>query len=442
MKRTLCTLAVLLPLTAFAQSVIPNSPGVRPTVAIRNATIHPVTGASIEAGTLVMSNGLISAIGQQVEIPAGAQVIDGTGLHVYPGMIDSSTRIGITEIGAVRATNDATELGDFNPNARVAVALNPHSNLIPVTRINGVTTVLSRPAGGIISGQSAVIRLAGWTPEEMVIDADAAMHIQFPVTPRVRFGAAPDAEAEKKRGEAYEKSLENLRRFFRDARAYEQALGPDGSLPAGVSRNLVLEGMVPLIRREIPAIIHADWESDIRAAIEFAEDENLRVIIADAADAARVADLLREKNVPVLLGPMWQMPLREDDPYDQIYATPAALHSAGVRFAIQTSDDHNSRTLPYQAAAAVAFGLPREAALAAITIEPARILGVDDRIGSLEVGKAATLILTTGDPLDLREDIVQVFVDGEMLTMESYQTLLRDKFRERNRRVTAGDATE
>lgn len=435
MKGTLPLLVLLAPFTLTAQSVVPNNPGTRPTIAIRNATIHPVSSAPIQNATLVMADGLITAVGPQAAVPAGAELIDGSGLHVYPGMIDSNTRIGITEIGAVRATNDATEIGDFNPNARVAVALNPHSNLIPVTRVNGVLTVLSRPSGAIISGTSAVIRLAGWTPEEMVIDGSAGMHIQFPAVPRPRFEGRPDAEAEKKRSEAYGKSLERLRLFLKDVRAYSQALRSDGSLPEGVARDLVLEAAVPLVRREMPAFIHVDWEDDIRAAVKFAGEEDLRLVLVGVADAQRVVDLLREQSVPVLLGPLWRMPLREDDPYDQIYANASALHRAGVRFAIQSNEDHNSRNLPYQAAAAVAFGLPKEAALAAVTLEPARILGVDDRLGSLEVGKAATIMITTGDPLDLREDIVQVFIDGERIPMQSYQTLLRDKFRERNERV-------
>lgn len=436
MIRATATLtALLVAVPAAAQSVVENSPGVGGAIAITNATLHPVTSAPVEKGTILFREGRIVSLGTSVEIPSDVRVVDGTGLHVYPGMIDSGTRLGLTEVGAVRATSDVTELGEFNPNALAGVAINPHTNLIPVTRTNGITAALTRPEGGIISGHSALIRLAGWTPEEMRILDRAAMHIQFPITPRPPYAARTESEAEGKRRTEYEQAIEKLRRFLRDGRAYARALGADGSLPAGVDRDLVLEALVPALNREVPVVIHADWEDDIRAAIRFAREENLRVILAGGADVQRAIDVLSRDRVPVLLGPIWRVPLREDDPYDQIYTNAAALHQAGIPFAIQTGEDHNVRNLPYQAAACAAFGLPKQAALEAITIAPARIFGVDDRLGSLEPGKSATLIVTDGDPLDLRTRILQVFIDGEAISMENHQTLLRDKFEQRNRRV-------
>lgn len=417
-----------------AQSVISNSPGVTRPVAIRNATIHPVTSATIEGGTIVIRDGRIAAVGRDITAPSDVTVIDGTGLHVYPGFIDSGTRVGITEIGLVRGTNDVSELGDYNPNSRVAVAINPHSNVIPVTRVNGVLTVVTRPEGGVIAGQSALVRLAGWTPAEMVIRDRLAMHIRFPAEPRPRF-PAPAEEPKENPRKGYDRSVQDLKRFFRDARAYAQALRADGTLAAGVERDLALEAMAPVVRGEIPVVLHAEWENDIRAALRFAREENLRAILAGAADVQRVIDEVREARVPVILGEIWRVPLREDDPYDQIYTNAAALHSAGIPFAIQTEDAHNVRNLPYQAAAAAAFGLPKSAALEAITINPARIWGVEDRLGSLEAGKAATLMITDGDPLDLRTNIRAVYIDGEEIPMESYHTLLNQKFDERNRRV-------
>lgn len=436
MKRTILAAVLVGASTLHAQSVIPNNPGTSPVTVIRNATIHPVTSAPIGDATILFSGGRITAVGRDVAVPSGAREVDGTGLHVYPGMIDSGTRIGITEIGAVRGTNDVSELGDFNPNSRVAVALNPHSNVIPVTRVNGVTTVVTRPEGGIIAGQSALVRLAGWTPQEMVIRDGLAMHIRFPAEPRPRFPAPEEEKQEKEAQKKYEQSREGLKLMLRDARAYAQALRSDRTLAPGVDRDLALEALVPVVRGEMPVIIHAEWERDIRAALEFAREENLEMILAGGADVQRVIEPIRSAGIPVILGEIWKEPLREDDPYDQIYTNAAALHAAGIPFALQTEDSHNVRNLPYQAAACAAFGLPKQAALEAITINPARIFGVDDRLGSLEAGKAATLILTDGDPLDLRTNILAVFIDGEEIAMESYHTLQAEKFEERNRRVT------
>src|SRR6184192_2197769 len=204
----------------FAQSVIPNNPGRKPTVAIRNATIYPVTSAPIENGTIVFANGTIVAVGKDAAIPQGAMVIDGTGLRVYPGLIDAGSHVGLEEISAVPGTVDTAELGDINPNARAEVAVNPHSNVIPVTRVNGITTVITEPAGGIISGSSALIQLAGWTPEEMTVKAPIAMHIHFPRLRGGRFAEVPQDEEAEKEAKNYTQQVDKLRDVLRDAQAY------------------------------------------------------------------------------------------------------------------------------------------------------------------------------------------------------------------------------
>ncbi len=428
-------IGVLLAGNLLAQSVVLNNDGRKATFAIRNATIYPVTGAPIQNGTIVMSNGLITALGAAAAVPADAVTIDGTGLSVYPGMIDSGTNIGLTEVSSVAGTNDISELGDLNPNARVEVALNPHSNLIPVTRVNGVTTVLTQPEGGLISGQSAIIQLKGWTPAEMVLKAPAALHINFPrVRSGAQFGARPqDEEAEKEAKKSYTRQLDRLRDTFRDAQAYARALGARKTAPstARLENDLILASMVDVVEGRVPVIMHANLAADIREAIKFADEMKLRMILSGGDEVQKVLKELKEKKIPVLLGPIFSLPQNEDDPYDMLYSNAAALQSAGIEFAIQSGDNHNARHLPYHAAISAAFGLPKEEALKAVTIYPARILGVADRIGSLEVGKIANVFVTNGDPLEIVTQVKEVFIGGERMPMDSRHTQLYEKFKQR-----------
>jgi imidazolonepropionase-like amidohydrolase len=420
--------------TLFAQSVILNSPGKKGTFVIQNATIHPVTSAPVANGSIVFSNGIITAVGRNVSVPAGATVIDGTGLFVYPGLIDAGTNVGIIEIDAVPGTVDTTELGEFNPNARADLAVNPHSNLIPVTRVNGVTTVLTEPEGGIISGQSALMQLAGWTAKEMTLKAPVAMHIRFPRVRTPAFTEQPqEEEAEKEARQSYTREVDRLRDLFRDAQAYAKAAGARAQSPAvrRFDRDVILEALVPVVEGRIPAVIHARRVRDIRASIEFADEFNIKMILADADDVARVIPDLKRRDIPVLLGPILALPSREDDPYDLLFTNASALHTAGVRFAIQTREAHLARNLPYHAAACAAFGLPKDVALKAVTIYPAEIFGLADRVGSLEVGKLANVIVTTGDPLEVVTNVRRLFIGGEDIPLDSLHTLLYEKFRQR-----------
>ena len=428
-------LMFLLASAAFGQSTILNSTDLKPTTAIRNATIVPVSGPAIANGTIVFANGVITAVGANAPIPADATVIDGSGLFVYPGMIDSGSNVGLVEIDSVPGTVDTSELGDFNPNARAAVAINPHSEVVPVTRVNGVTHVLSVPEGGIIAGQSALVQLAGWTPPEMVVKSPAAMHIRFP---RLRstspFAPQPqDEEAEKEQRKAYTRSIDQLRDLFRDARAYAKAAAARASddKVRRFDHDLMLEALVPVVEGRVPVVMHANLARDIKAALEFADEHELKVILAGAHDVARVVDDVKRRNIPVILGPILSLPPREDDPYDLLFTNAKTLHDAGIPFAIQTSDAHNARNLPYHAASCAAFGLPKDVALKAITLYPAQIWGVADRLGSLEVGKSASLIVTDGDPLEIRTNVRRVFIAGEEIPMDSRHTLLYEKFSKR-----------
>jgi len=430
MRKLAFAAALLCAFSALAQSVIENNPGKKGTIVIRNVTIVPVTGPQIANGTLIMSNGVITAIGgPEIPLPTTGLVINGGGQFAYPGMIDSGTSIGLVEMDSVAGTVDTTELGDLNANAQAAVALNPHSELIPVTRVNGVTNVVTVPEGGIISGQSALIQLSGWTPQEMVVKAPLAMHIRFP-----RLRGAPlvdvpqDEEAEKELKKSYTRELDKLRDTFRDAQAYARAMNAKGKR---FDRDLILEALVPVVDGRLPVIVHANQERDIRAAIEFADEFKLKMILAGAQDVARVIPELKSRNIPVLLGPILALPQREDDPYDLLFTNAKTLNDAGIRFAIQTTEAHNTRNLPYHAGSCSAFGLPKDVALKAVTIYPAEIFGVADKLGSLEVGKVANVILTDGDPLELRTNVKRVFIAGEEISMDSRHTQLYNKFKAR-----------
>jgi len=427
-------LACFVATSAFAQSVIPNSPGKKPAIAIRNATIVPVSSPTIPNGTIVFNQGLITAVGASVSIPPNATVIDGTGLFVYPGLIDAGSHVGLEEISAVPGTVDTAELGDINPNARAEVAVNPHSNVIPVTRVNGITSVVTEPEGGIISGSSAMIQLAGWTPQEMTLKAPLAMHIRFPRLRNNPFDETPqDEEAAKEATKAYTKQIDKLRDILRDAQAYAKASAARTNHPdiKRIDRDLILEALVPVIEGREPVVMHANLERDIRAALKFADEFKLKVILADAEDVARVIPELKSRNIPVILGPILSLPPREDDPYDLDFTNAKTLYDAGIPFAIQSGDAHNARNLPYQAAACAAFGLPKEVALRAVTLAPAQIFGVADKIGSLETGKLANIIVTDGDPLEIVTHVKRLFIGGEEITLDTNQTLLYEKFKAR-----------
>jgi imidazolonepropionase-like amidohydrolase len=428
-RRRLALILAFFAGNLYAQSVIPNNPGVKGTFAIRNATIVPVSSANIPNGTIVIAKGTIAAVGPNVAIPPNATVIDGSGLFVYPGLIDSGCSVGLTEISSVPGSNDVAELGEINPNARADVAVNPHSNLIPVTRVNGITAVVTEPEGGIISGSSALIQLAGWTPKEMTLQAPLAMHIHFPRLRSAPFDEQPqDEEAEKDAQKAYTKQVDKLRDVMRDAQAYAKAVS---AKTHRVDRDLILEALVPVVEGREPVVLHANLERDIKAALKFADEFKLKVILADAKDAPRMVTELKSRKIPVILGPILDLPPREDDPYDYVFSAAKTLYDAGVPFAIQSSDAHLARNLPYHAAACAAFGLPKDAALKSVTLWPAQIWGVADRLGSLEAGKIANVIVTDGDPLEIVTHVRRLFIGGEDISLETVHTLLYEKFKSR-----------
>ena len=403
-------------------------------VVIRGGRVYPVSGPVIERGTVVLVDGKIAAVGADVPAPPGATVVDATGKHVYPGLIDGLTTLGLTEIGSVSGSVDVAEVGDVNPHAQVWVALNPHSELFPVARANGVTAALAAPGGGLISGQSAVIRLAGSTPDAVAVRTPAAMHAVYP-TGRPVFDIArmfdePERktfeEREKDKKKNQEKELRRLAHLLENAKAHRAGL----DTADGRKTDLALEALAPVARGEVPLAVRADDEDDIRGAIAFARERGLKLIVTGGLEAWRCADALKAAGAAVLLN-VDRLPRREADPYDAAYSNAATLHAAGVPFAIVTDDASQSRNLPYEAAMARAFGLPADAALRAITLSPAEILGVAPRMGSLEPGKDANVVVATGDIMDHRTSVTHVFIDGVAQPLDTRHTHLYEQFKNR-----------
>lgn len=436
----LCVALLAMPAALEAQLGSHNpAPGPQGTFAIRNARVVTVSGADIARGTVVISGGKIQAVGADAAVPAGAQVIDGTGLTVYPGMMDGGTSMGLAEIGqGAAATVDVSEIGSFNPNAKAVYGINPHSAHVGVTRVAGITHVISMPTGGLISGQAALINLAGWTPPAMTVIPQIALVINLPRSGFAGRGFAAfltqqqgsSADAQRAR----DRQLDSIRTILRDADAYGRAMdayAKDRSLPRP-GQDVVLAALVPAVRGQMPVIFPADRASDIRAAVSFAQEMKLKPIILGGGDAWQVTSLLRDRGVPVILGGTMRLPSREDDPYDANFSVAAKLAQAGVRYAIASGDDGAEvRNLPYVAGMAAAYGLPKAEALKAVTLYPAQIYGVQDRFGSIEPGKVANLVVTDGDLLEARTTTKYLFIDGRPIPLGSKHVELYDLFKDR-----------
>jgi imidazolonepropionase-like amidohydrolase len=434
---------MMLAATAAAQQ--PGNPtnqqGVTPprgTYVIRNARIITVSGADIENGSIVIRDGKIEAVGTSVNVPAGAQSIDGHGLSVYPGMIDAGTSMGLVEVPqGANGTVDTSEVGEFNPNSRAIIAVNPHSAHIGVARVEGITNVVSAPTGGLISGQATLINLLGTSPKEMAVVPNAALVINYPRLGGGGGGGFGGFQQQVNLADALtagERQLEQIRKMLRDGEAYgraRDAYAKDSSLPRP-DINVVLEALVPYVRGQQPVIFRADREAEIRGAIKFAEEMKLKPIILGGDDAWKVASLLKEKNVPVILTGIFGLPGREDDPYDVLYESASKLQQAGVRFCISSGDPGaEARNLPMYAGMASAYGLSKADALKAVTLYPAQIMNVADRLGSIEVGKMANLVVTDGDLLEIRTHIHYLFIDGRKVQLTSRHTELNDAFKDR-----------
>ncbi|MBI3271495.1 MAG: amidohydrolase family protein [Planctomycetes bacterium] len=463
-------------------------------VLLSGATVHTVSGEPLAPGQVLLRDGKIAGVGKTVDAP-GAAVVDLAGLHLYPGLLAATTSLGLAEIGAVRATQDTSEVGAYSPEVQAWIAVNPDSELLPVARANGVTHALTLPMGGIVTGQSGLISLVGWTPEDMTIRSPVAMHLFWPsmdldLTPKELWKRKDEWKPPEKQAEERRAKLKELDDFFEEAKAYQKAReasaagatpapgagaapGPGASaapaagagggpvadaggeagappkpaVPAaapaaapaagkmGIPQDRAIpawEAMLPVLRGELQVMIHADEVRQIKAALAWAETRGLKVILAGGRDAWMVADLLAAKKVPLVYEATFEQPARDWEDYDVHFKAPAALAKAGVLFAFSPGigawHAAEVRNLPYHAAQAMAFGLPADEAVKALTLYPARILGVADRLGSIEVGKEASLIAVTGDVLDIRSNVRRMWIAGREASLSSRHTRLFEKY--------------
>jgi imidazolonepropionase-like amidohydrolase len=408
------------------------------TYAITHAKIFTLAGAPIDDGVLVIKDGKIAAVGTNVDVPTGAQVIDGKGLQVYPGLFDPVSQIGLSEISAVSASVDTTETGAINPDAVAADAVLPSSEHIPVTRAAGITEVLAVPASGgfdsrgsanLLGGQASAIHLAGWSINDMLIKKSVAMVIDWPTIDTETFDVTTFSRKPKPYTEAkqeYDKQVDQLSDWLDNARHYAQAWGHGG--PAEYQRDLKLEALIPVVRGELPVLVFATRTREIRNAVEFCDKQKIKMILAGGAEAYKVKDLLRSKNIPVILQPSLTEPLDEDDPYDRSMTVAAELSEAHVRFALGSFDNSFARRLGQQAANAVAHGLPYDEALKSVTVYPAQIFGLADQLGTLENGKIANIIVTNGDPLEITTDVRYLFIKGRLTSTDNKHKALYEKY--------------
>ena len=432
----LCALcgSILLTKGAFAQSRQVPAPAQDQSIIIRNATIHTVSGDDIANGFVAFDKGIITAVGAGAP-PAIADAIvhdAAGGLHVYPGLFSAETTLGLSEIGSLRETQDHTERGAIKPEVRAAVAVNPDSELITVTRANGILTAAIFPQGGAISGRASVIRLDGWTWEDMTIAPEAGLVVSWPRTEIITSWWMEQTEEEQRKEN--QENLEALATVFDDALAYLNAKDADATLET----DLRFEAMRAAMRGTggAPVYVRASTIGQIESAIAWAVRYKVKLVIVGGEQADQCVTLLKEHDIPVIVRGIHRLPMRRHDAYDQPFALPGKLYAAGVRFAIASGDEPaHERSLNHHAATAAAHGLPKLEALRAVTLSPARIHGLGDQLGSIEVGKRATIILTNGDPLEITTDTLAAWIDGREIDLGNRQKSLDAKYREKYRQL-------
>lgn len=396
------------------------------TFALTNATIETVTNGTINNGTLVIQDGKITALGADVTAPSGAETIDCTGLTIYPGMIDGGTTVGLSEVGAVSLTQDSDEVGELTPHVQALTAVNPNSVLIPVTRVNGVTTVLTQPRGGRFPGTAALINLVGYTPEQMYAGFKA-VRMNYPSAAR-RGRRDKSTEEERKKKEA--KALKEINKVWKQAKLYAEL--DAANQQEKLKYNPELAALAPAATGAATLLIEVNRATDIESAVNWVTENKVKAVLTGVAEGWRVADKIAAANIPVITGPVLSRPTRASDRYDAPYRNAGILQQAGVKVAIRTNETENVRNLPFNAGFAATYGMGKEEALKAVTIIPAEIFGVADQLGSLEVGKSGTLFVTDGDPFETKTQVQHLFIDGYLVPLESRHTYLYDEFLKRD----------
>ena len=403
-------------------------------ILLKNGFIHTVSNGIIE-GSILFDKGKILRIAKYITPPENCEVIDLDGKHVYPGMIAAVSGLGLIEINAVAVTNDHSERGDFNPNVRTNVAFNPDSEIIPTTRSNGILIANVIPASGLVSGQSSVMMLDGWTWENATLSFPSGLHINWP-----NMNSSSRTDNEKKRLKAARQQLDNLEKMIKDARAYARLRQTKSRLAENYhNEDLRWESMIPYVEKKLPIFVHANEIRQIEASISWANRHNLEIIIVGGKDAWRTTDLLVKNRIPVIYEGVTSLPSRRFEDYDQAYKTPSILYEKGVQFCISdygyAGRAEQIRNLPYQASMAASYGLPKKAAFRAVTLSVAEILGIDKKVGSLDEGKDATLFISDGDPLEIRTNIIQAYIQGKKIDMGDRHKSLYSKYKEKYRQL-------
>lgn len=423
LKNFCASLIALLPVVAMAQI---DGEFVKPRTGkflLKNATVVTVTKGTLNNASVLLENGKISQVGTNINAD-DAEVIDCTGMFIYPGMIDGGTRLGLVEVSSVPETVDYAEIGNVTPNMQALTTVNPNSEAIGVTRVSGVTTVLTVPSGGLFPGTAALINLNGYTPDQMY-GGFKAVAMSFPSSGRRgRFDRRSEEDIKKDS----EKALKDANDIWDNAKSYLE-LKKSG---AELSYYPEMEQLSKVIAGELPLLIEVDAASDIQNAIKWVKDKNIKVIFTGVAEGWRVADEIAKAGIPVVTGPVQALPTRQSDRYDAAYTNAGKLAKAGVKVALRTDEEENVRNLPFHAAFAAAYGLGKEEALKAVTINPAEIFGISDQYGSVEAGKRANLIVSTGDPFETRSQIIHVFIDGYRIPMSNRHIRLYQEFLERS----------
>ena len=423
--------------TIYGNNQIPGTEQKRP-ILLRGGTLHTVTGDVLEEYDLLFAEGKIITIDEQIQPSPETDVLDIYGKHVIPGFIAGYTRIGLTEISAVKQTNDHSEIGEINPNVRANVAYNPDSDLIPVTRSNGVLTVNSAPTSGRIAGQSSVMYMDGWTWEDATLKHPSALNINWP---SMRFNFRKDAKKkEKEQREGYNKAVREMNLLVRDVRAYHHRKNAkERKAEHKQKSDLRLESMIPFIVFKEPIHIKANNVRQIEAAVKWSTKHDLNIVIVGGGDAWRISEILVEKNIPVILLGVQNTPRRRFEPVHTPYKVPAMLQKSGVHFCISLDPgypmDGHVRTLPDEAMRAASWGLTKDQALRAITLSAAEILGVDEQIGSLDLGKDATFFISENEPLTQYNHPIKAYIQGREVDLSDRQKDLWEKYKEKYRRL-------
>ena len=398
-------------------------------VLLQNATVHTITNGTLSNGDVLIRSGKIAQVGTDITAPSGVESIDCSGKHIYPGFIDSGTQLGLSEVGAVSLTNDYNEIGDLIPQMQALTAVNPNAVAIPVTRVNGVTSVIVTPTGRMFPGTASLIDLIGYTPDQMDVGFKGVV-MNFPSSGRRgRWDRRSDEDIKKE----LDKATKKIDEVWDELSLYHKIDSASANKStSSLKYQPEMDALLPVFRGEYPLMINVNKDKDIESAIKWVEKKKIKAILVGVAEGYRVADQIAASGIPVITGPVLSVPGRAEARYDVSYKNAGVMSKAGVKVALRTADSENVRNLPFNAGFAATYGMGVEEALKAITINPAEIFGVGDQYGSIESGKVANLFVSDGDPFEMKTRITHLFIRGWNVPMENRHTHLYDEFLDRS----------